>query len=122
VLHGFKVSGEGMIGAGDEDEPLGFRGCNDDLLQVSLWGEPIAVAAEEELGELAAGEERVVKLVTEPFCGKPKGGKSMNLGARCGSIVATGDESHGGTEAEPDDDGGEMELCMQPVEGGRHVC
>ena len=121
MLHGFKVSGEGMIGAGDEDEPLGFRGCIDDLLQVSLWSEPIAVAAEEELGELAAGEEGVVKLVAEALGGKSEGDKSMDFGAR-GGIIATGDESHGGTEAEPDDDGGEMELCMQPVEGGRHVC
>jgi len=83
--------------------------------------EPVAIAAKEELGNVAAGEGGIVEVVTEALGGKSEGSEGVDGGARGGLGAATGHEGHSGAEAESDDDDGEIELSAQPAEGGRDV-
>jgi hypothetical protein len=110
-----------MICAGDEDEAFGVSGCVHYLFEFGFGSEPVAIAAEEELGKVAAGEERIAELLVETLGGKAECGEGMDVAVRCGTVAAARGESHDGAEAESDDDDGEIELYMKPVEGSGDI-
>ena len=72
------MAGEGVIGIGDEDEVPGIGG-GDDAFEVGLGCERVAIAAEEELGNLAISEKRIVELMAEALRGKSESGKGVNV-------------------------------------------
>jgi len=59
-----------VIRSGDEDKVFWGGGCSDNLFEVAPWSEPVTVAAQEELGETASGEEGISELMTETVRGK----------------------------------------------------
>ena len=91
------------------------------MLKFCFWRERVPIAAQEELGEGTAGEEGIVELAPEALGRKSEGGEGVDVAPRRDVVAATSDQSHGGAEAEADNDDGEIEFCMEPVEGCRDI-
>ena len=115
-MHGFQVSEKEVVGAGNEEQLGGFGSRGGHLAELVSGGELVAVAAEQQLGHGALGEEAVMVISAFSMGGQAEGCEGADARVR-----ATGGEAHGCAKGEAGGEDGPVVAGDEPVERAADV-